>query len=272
MKVVVLGAAAALASIASIACGEASRTTDASAGGSSAGGRTAASGGKESSGGESAGGTSNSGGATGGAHVVASGGSMTGGSSGHASGSGGALDGGGTVATGGAPATADAGVGGAAHHATDFAGIVGRYRSWHPQTDEPVDVSSYIFALCRLPTLKEQTFAESEHGKYRRLQDWANDAAVAGIAGDAGSHVFAEGAAIVKEKYVPNNEGALELVARGFMIKRELGFDPARGDWDYAYWEPSLGILHTEEQSQYCGGCHLGAGSTDSVFIDGLRP
>jgi hypothetical protein len=39
-----------------------------------------------------------------------------------------------------------------------------------------------------------------------------------------------------------------------------------------ASWEPSLGILHTEEQSQYCGGCHLGAGSTDSVFIDGLRP
>jgi hypothetical protein len=191
----------------------------------------------------------------------------SGGAPGTGGGSGGTPGIGGTVATGGESSDAGGGSGGA-----DIARIISEYRTWHPRTDEPVDISSYIFGLCRLPTLKEQTFADSEHGNSRRLQDWANDAAVAGIAGDAGTHVFVEGAAIVKEKYVLKTDGKLELVARGFMIKQKAGFDPALGDWDYAYWEPDLGIVHTTEQSQYCGGCHIGGGATDSVFIDGLVP
>ena len=152
-----------------------------------------------------------------------------------------------------------------------FESIRTSYRAFQPQTPGPIDVSSYIFALCRLPTLPEQQFAESEHGNFRRLQDWANAEAVSGIQ-RRGSPAFPPGAVIVKEKYVMNQEGANELVALGFMVKRPSGFDPTRGDWDYAYWEPALGLLHTRPQTEYCGGCHLAAAETDYVYIDGLRP
>jgi hypothetical protein len=76
----------------------------------------------------------------------------------------------------------------------------------------------------------------------------------------------------VKEKYaeLPDNEA--DLVAIGLMIKREPGFNPARGDWDYAYFEPELGIVQTEEQSAYCAGCHSGASATDQVYVDGWMP
>lgn len=148
--------------------------------------------------------------------------------------------------------------------------IMDSYRRWQPQSAEPLPISAYIFGLCRLPTLPEREFAESEHGDGRYLRDWANPAAVAGIS-RRGAPPFAAGSVIVKEKYVASDTG-LELVAIAMMIKREQGFAPAHGDWDYAYYEPELGMIETKEQSEYCSGCHAAAAETDFVFVDGLEP
>ena len=52
------------------------------------------------------------------------------------------------------------------------------------------------------------------------------------------------------------------------MNKRELGFDPANGEWDYAIWETGPGLIHTAAQSTHCGGCHAGAADADFVFDD----
>jgi hypothetical protein len=195
---------------------------------------------------------------------------------GEQSGSGAGSDSGAPGAAGAAGSTGQGGEGGgdggAANDVPSIATIIAEYHSYQPQTAQPEPVSAYIFGLCRLPTLKEQTFADSEHGNGRYLQDWANEAAVSGIA-RRGQPPFAVGSVIVKEKYVPGaTAGAFELAARGFMIKREAGFAPANGDWDFAYWEPELGVLSTAEQSSYCGTCHAGAASTDFVFVEGLKP
>jgi hypothetical protein len=144
------------------------------------------------------------------------------------------------------------------------------YRTWQPQTPEPVAISAYIFGLCRLPTLPEMEFLESEHGDGRYLQDWANAQAEAGIA-RRGAPPFDPGSVIVKEKYVTTGTGP-ELVAIAMMIKREPGFQPAQGDWDYAYYEPELGVIQTKAQSDYCSGCHIAAAESDFVFVDGLQP
>jgi Cytochrome P460 len=147
--------------------------------------------------------------------------------------------------------------------------IFDTYKTWQPQTPEPVAISAYIFGLCRLPTLPEQAFAESVHGDERYLQDWANEEARAGIA-RRGDPPFASGSVIVKEKHVMTGSG-LELVAVAMMIKREQGFEAAHGDWDYVYYEPELGVIQTKEQSEYCSGCHASASSTDFIFVDGLQ-
>jgi Cytochrome P460 len=171
-----------------------------------------------------------------------------------------------------AGAPSDAGAGGALSGVPDIEAIMAEYHSYQPQTEQPEPVSAYIFGLCRLPTLPEQEFADSEHGDGRYLRDWANDLAVEGIA-RRGTPAFEPGAIIVKEKHVavPSNSG-FELAALGIMIKREAGFAPEHQDWDYAYWERELGVIATAEQSAYCAGCHAGAAATDSVFVDGLKP
>ena len=221
------------------------------AAGSSSGGATAGS----SSGGSGAKPTV----AGGGAHDPASGGKSS------AAGTSTSTDGG---------ASGEAGQGGASPSGIpNVAAIMAQYKSsYTPQTEMPEPVSAYIFGLCRLPTLPEQEFAESNHGDSRYLQDWANDLAVEGIA-RRGEPAFTPGAIIVKEKYVPAPSTAgFELAALGFMIKREPGFAPSHGDWEYAYWEPQLGVVSTTEQSSYCAGCHVGAAETDSIYVDGLKP
>jgi hypothetical protein len=173
----------------------------------------------------------------------------------------------GTAAT-----TGGAGAGGDMAGIPDIPTIMAAYHSYEPQTERPEPVSAYIFGLCRLPTLPERAFSESEHGDQRYLRDWANELAVDGIA-RRGAPPFGPGAIIVKEKHVPGAaSGELELAALGFMIKREAGFAPEHKDWDYAYWEAGLGVIATAEQSAYCAGCHAGAAETDAVFIDGLVP
>lgn len=148
------------------------------------------------------------------------------------------------------------------------------YRAWEPRTAEPVPISSQIFALCRLPTQAESDFVESVHGDELALQDWPNEAASEGIAaidaaasgGNDEAITFAVGATIVKEK-VAWRDGAWELAALGLMIKREPGFDPSHGDWQFGYWDPELGMESGSEAQVSCGDCHAFAG-TDFVYAD----
>jgi hypothetical protein len=115
------------------------------------------------------------------------------------------------------------------------AAAIAEYQGWKRRTDEPVALAADIFGLCRSPSLAETQFVNSEHGIDQRLVlDWLNPGAVAGYE-HKDTLPFVAGAAIVKEKLVRDTDGTLTLVARGVMIKRDVGFDAAHGDWEFAY-------------------------------------
>ena len=145
--------------------------------------------------------------------------------------------------------------------------LLSEYRDWQPRTDAPINVSSDIFTLCRAPTLAENAFTDSEHGQDLMLMDWLNPAARAGFEA-LGEQAFAAGAAIVKEK-LAYRAGSVEpvLVAIGMMLKHEPGFDTEHGDWEFAYWEESPGLIDGPDQSAYCADCHASS-PTDFVFLD----
>jgi len=144
--------------------------------------------------------------------------------------------------------------------------LLADYENWARRTEQPVAASAEIFGLCRLPGLAESAFVASEHGAMLLL-DWLNAGARAGF--DAqGSTAFVAGSAIVKEK-LAYREGEAEpvLVAIGLMRKRESGFAPEHGDWEFGYWEEEPGLLQGPEASSYCAGCHASS-PTDFVFMD----
>ena len=58
-----------------------------------------------------------------------------------------------------------------------------------------------------------------------------------------------------------------ELAALGLMVKREPGYDPTTGDWEFGYWEPDTGLLSGEAVNIACGPCHASS-PTDFVYLD----
>lgn len=83
------------------------------------------------------------------------------------------------------------------------------------------------------------------------------------------------GGVIVKEKRVGffsdpehedelNSYGSDQFDGVGGMIKREPGFDPEHGDWEYFYFEDASKITRGKIQS--CIECHAMARETDFVF------
>jgi Cytochrome P460 len=139
------------------------------------------------------------------------------------------------------------------------------YRGWMKRQAAPRQTSAEIFSLCRLPSLAETKFTESVHGKDLALLDWLNEAAARGIAA-GGKPAFPVGAAIVKQKLLGLDADA-KVAALGIMVKRQSGFDPAHGDWEFGYWEQTPGLKSGSEAANSCGGCHKGS-PTDFVFID----
>lgn len=160
----------------------------------------------------------------------------------------------------------------------------GVYLTWETHTEEPQNISAEIFGLCRSPSAAEEAFVESVHGDELYLFDWLNPAAQRGAAqfGEAnaplvpperpfeplldGGVAFEVGAAIVKEKLVRTGQG-YELAALGLMVKREPGFDPASGDWEFGYWTPAEGMLSGAAETTACAACHSSS-PTDFVFLD----
>lgn len=141
------------------------------------------------------------------------------------------------------------------------------YLGWTKRTAEPQSITAQIFSLCRLPTLPERRFVESEHGKDQLLlQDWLNPLAVQGFQ-VGGKPAFPRGSAIVKQKLRRAADGKLEVAALGLMIKQGQGFDPAHGDWEYGYWEADSGLSAGEAVQTHCGDCHK-ASSSDHVFVE----
>lgn len=225
--------------------------------------------------GESNGGTNSSGA---GAPAV-TGGSGSSGATGR-SGDGGTSIGGGSAGRGALGGTeAEQGAGSAGEEQAMNAGAAGAdalgplrvedamsdYGSWTQLMDQPASISAEIANLCRSLTVPEMQFSMSDHGKDRLLLYWGNAEAAPGFM--AKDVPFPVGAAIVKEKFSPSGSGMM-LVGKGAMIKRAPGFDPAHGDWEFAYWEASSGILAGAAEAESCGNCHAGAAATDFVFLD----
>ena len=79
------------------------------------------------------------------------------------------------------------------------------------------------------------------------------------------SYPFPEGSILVKEAYKNSggNKGALSNLT--IMVKREAGYDPDNGDWEYLMTNAAKSIQR-QGPLDMCIGCHSAASSTDFVF------
>jgi hypothetical protein len=108
--------------------------------------------------------------------------------------------------------------------------IVARYKNWTLLTPSPHNVSEMLAGLCRAPTQLDDALGQSVHANVF-LKVYMNPLGVSELS--RATPVFPVGTVIVKDK-LPTADGA-DSEALGIMIKREKGFNPAGGDWEYVY-------------------------------------
>ncbi|MBS1793105.1 MAG: cytochrome P460 family protein [Acidobacteria bacterium] len=94
------------------------------------------------------------------------------------------------------------------------------------------------------------------------------DELAAGEIGKA-SPSFPAGATIVREKLLRADDAQPALVT--VMIKREKGFSPKTGDWEYAVVDGPLDRIVKRETTGSCSKCHAQAAATDFVFKTYLK-
>jgi hypothetical protein len=120
----------------------------------------------------------------------------------------------------------------------------------------------------QLPPPKEKTRKNPhEKGNQTFARVYANEAAWREINKDA-PH-FAAGSIIVREKLLQETDRTPEVVT--VMIKREKGFSPKSGDWEFFVLAGSLEKVEKRETVGSCAECHTQAGKTDWVFKTYLK-
>ena len=141
------------------------------------------------------------------------------------------------------------------------------FATWPRVTERPVRVSSALWLLCRLPTAGEtealDSAAVARHGPHTHYS------IVVRVSPDAET-AFREGrplppgAVVIKEKYADASASG-PMQAYAVMAKR-AGFDPAGGDWEYAYVSLAPERKMTSDRLAGCAGCHASARATDFLF------
>jgi len=80
---------------------------------------------------------------------------------------------------------------------------------------------------------------------------------------------FAAGSIIVREKLGQESDAMPAAVT--VMIKREKGFSPKTGDWEFFVLDGALEKVETRETTGACAKCHSQAEKTDWVFKTYLK-
>ncbi|MEW6735764.1 MAG: cytochrome P460 family protein, partial [Acidobacteriota bacterium] len=81
---------------------------------------------------------------------------------------------------------------------------------------------------------------------------------------------FPQGSIIIKEKLAASNDVSPELLT--IMIKRNKGFNPENGDWEYLVVNGEGTTIQARGKLANCQTCHQGQQDSDYIFRNYLSP
>lgn len=154
--------------------------------------------------------------------------------------------------------------------------IASSYTGYAKITPEPVYVNTFLAMLCRGATKEEVEKERVTHGPHAHSTVVIHMNPIAASAFKAGTGAYPVGSVIVKQKglleYVDaaRKTGPVAKHGVGGMVKREAGYDPAHGDWEYFYFDDVTKIESGRIAS--CVQCHDKAKATDHVFGHWNKP
>jgi hypothetical protein len=142
------------------------------------------------------------------------------------------------------------------------------YKGWASLTRKPIPVAASGWRYCRAPGPDSDYAKESKkYGPHfsPAIRVLANPAAAAHLRSRE-ADPLPEGAVIVKEKLFTEKD--TEPVAYAAMVKREAGYDPEGGDWEYVYVTSGEGGKVERGRIETCAACHVQRQASDYLFRD----
>ncbi|HEV3438638.1 MAG TPA: cytochrome P460 family protein [Gemmata sp.] len=141
------------------------------------------------------------------------------------------------------------------------------FSAWPKAADKPIKVGPVQWLFCRAPTQKEEE-AQKEiiktHGPHMGFSIIVRTSPEA-IAPFREGKPLPVGSVVVKEKYA-DALATGPLYAYAAMKKREAGYDPEGGDWEYTF----VTLLPDRKVSRgrltECASCHASAKARDFLF------
>jgi Cytochrome P460 len=138
---------------------------------------------------------------------------------------------------------------------------------WPAATDQPIPVTLRTWSLCRSLTPEETQAQEAEvkrrgpHARYSIVVRTNPEA----IAPFRRLEPLPPGTVVVKEKHwlEPSTKRPAEYA---LMIKRNPGFDPEHGNWEYVYATGAPEWTITRGRLSSCIDCHAVAKDRDYLF------
>jgi len=141
------------------------------------------------------------------------------------------------------------------------------FANWPRITERPVQVGPELWADCRGPTPEEtaaRNAAATRHGPHVEYAIVVRVSPGA-IAAFRQGRQLPVGAVVVKEKYMDRLASG-PMQAYAVMVKREAGYDPGGGDWEYAYVRLAPEREVSRGRLAECAGCHASARDRDYLF------
>lgn len=137
------------------------------------------------------------------------------------------------------------------------------YKSWTKVNDTPILMPKPVAAACAaLLGVRGANSATNPHrDKYFTV--YVNDVGRQAMFSQKNPK-FSEGSVIVKEKLSAKDSQTPELLT--VMIKKEKGFNPASGDWEYMVVDGTGTKIETRGNLENCQACHLANEKSDYIF------
>ncbi|HZI48311.1 MAG TPA: cytochrome P460 family protein [Pyrinomonadaceae bacterium] len=145
--------------------------------------------------------------------------------------------------------------------------LIAGYRHWTRVNPEPRLVLAQNAQLCA--ALTTTAAPGSPHGPNKYITVYVNDVGRHAMMEEK-TPQFPQGSVIVKEKLTTAKSATPELLT--VMVKREAGYNPDSGDWEYMVFDGSGKSVQARGKLENCQACHKMDQDTDYVSRSYLPP
>ncbi len=141
--------------------------------------------------------------------------------------------------------------------------LVAGYKGWARVNPVPAVFHSRVATLCAAPPTAEQRRQEEQNPhRDKFVTVYVNDAGRRAMLEEKAPR-FPVGSLVVKEKLTTRDSSEPELLTA--MYKREAGYDPEGGDWEYLVLDGRGQEVRARGKLENCRACHQAYTQTDFI-------